>query len=285
MTAVSVAAAAAVVLILALSALATSDAPFVRTSWSRIGLSVIQWRDLFSLLLHEGRVEGAFGGRRAIIGSCAVAAVAGFSLLGILGATAGIAVAPFALRLAIRARRDQYAAKIDACAAELALALASALAAGHSVRGALLVAGQSTPEPLNSEVDKLAVDLTLGSSISDALAALRSRTSSSRIESLVGAIELHKGSGGDLVQLMRELAESFRARDRAKRDAHSATAQARFTAIVVAAMPLGLAIVIELAKPGSITGALAYLPTAVMMVIAAGLMAIGGWATYRIGRT
>jgi tight adherence protein B len=147
----------------------------------------------------------------------------------------------------------------------------------------LLTAGAATPEPLATELDRAAVDLTLGGGIGDALASLRSRTNSARIESLAGAIELHRGSGGDLVRLMRELADAFRARDRALRDAHSASAQARFTAIVVAAIPIVFGAALELAAPGSVTGALGLLPTAMMLAISIALMALGVALAYRIG--
>ncbi|MGB0872188.1 MAG: type II secretion system F family protein [Solirubrobacterales bacterium] len=272
-------------LVLAAANAAQSDAggrsiARVRT---RISYTFFQWREMFALLLSEGRVDGAMGQRRASLGAASVAAMVGFSLVGPLGAVLGAATVPLVWRHVLRARRARYAKRIDAGCAELATALAAALAAGNSVRGALLVAGTTTPEPLAAELQKLGVDLALGNSVSDALAGLRGRTNSTRIESLVGAIELHQGSGGDLILLVRDLSDAFRARDRAIRDAQSATVQARYTAGVVAAMPLGMGVICELAKPGSVTGALNYLPTAVMLVLAASVMALGTVGSWRIG--
>jgi tight adherence protein B len=255
----------------------------VRSSdFSRLGSRAHRWQLIGRQLLDEGRIDESFGGRKLFGSSLALGAVAGFMAVGPLGVPAGMATAPVALRAVIRSRRRRYAARIDACAPELALALASSLAAGRSVRGALLTAGVATPEPLAGELDLAAVDLTLGGGIGDALAALRSRTSSARIESLAGAIELHRGSGGDLVRLMRELADAFRARDRATRDAQSASAQARFTAIVVAAIPLLVAIVLELAAPGAVTGALTLLPTAMMLGFSVVLIVCGVALSHRL---
>lgn len=241
-----------------------------------------RWRALARELAREGRIDDSFGGRRLLAATAAAGAVAGWSALGAVGIAAGAAIGPLALRGLVRARRRRHAARIDACSAELAQALASSLAAGRSVRGALLTAGAATPQPLAAELDRAAIDLTLGGSVTDALAALRSRTGSSRIESLAGAIELHRGSGGDLVRLMRELAEAFRARDRAIADAHAASAQARYTAYVVAAIPVGVAAMIELARPGAVTGAVGFVPTAVMLLISAALMSLGVLLARRI---
>lgn len=249
----------------------------------RFDAGALRWRLLFSDALREGRIDESFGSRRMLAVSLAIGAAGGFCLFGAPGALLGLAVAPLAVSRAIRARRRHHAARIDACTAELALALASSLAAGRSVRGALLTASASTPQPLAAELDRAVVDLTLGGGIGDALAALRSRTGSTRIESLAGAIELHRGSGGDLVRLMRELADAFRDRDRALRDAHSASAQARFTAIVVAAIPFVVAAVLELAAPGAVAGALALLPTALMIGVAVAMMVVGVAVSHRLG--
>lgn len=250
---------------------------------ARFDSGALRWRLLLSDLMREGRIDASFGGRRLLATSVGAGAVAGFCAFGPAGAVAGLILAPLAIGRVIKARRRRHAARVDACAAEFALALASSLAAGRSVRGALLTAGASTPQPLADELDRAVVDLTLGGGIGDALASLRSRTGSTRIESLAGAIELHRGSGGDLVRLMRELADAFRERDRALRDAHAASAQARFTAIVVAAIPFGVAAVLELAEPGAVAGALVYLPTAMMLLVAVALMGAGVALSQRLG--
>lgn len=241
-----------------------------------------RWRRIVGELTQEGRIDQAFGGRRIFAATVAAGAVAGWSLIGIPGVVAGALSGPLALRSLVRGRRRRYAAQIDACAPELAQALASALAAGRSVRGALLTAGVGTPAPLAAELDRAAVDLTLGGSVTDALAALRSRTGSARIESMAGAIELHRGSGGDLVRLMRELSEAFRARDRATRDALAASAQARYTAYVVAAIPVAVFCVLELVRPGAVSGAFALVATALMLLVAFALIAGGVLLARRI---
>lgn len=234
-------------------------------------------------IVEEGRVDRSFGSRRLLVASVLLGGLLGFALLGGLAAVAGACAAPFVVRAAIRSRRRRYAARIDACTPELAEALASALAAGRSVRGALLSVGRVTPEPLATELDRAVVELTLGGSVGDLLADLRSRTGSPRIESLAGAIELHRGSGGDLVKLTRELAEAFRERDRALRDAQTASAQARFTAYVVAAIPVGVLAMLELAAPGSIGGALSLLPSALMLCLSLALLVLGVVLCRRLG--
>lgn len=234
-----------------------------------------RWAMLIRRAIYEGEIDNSFGSRQLLGASLAVGGIAGFALAGPIGVFAGALAAPFAARALVRGRRRRRAARIDASAADFAQALASSLAAGRSVRAALLTVGASTPQPLSRELDRAVVNLALGGNVADALADLRSRTGSARIEAMAGAIELHRGSGGDLVKLMRELAEAFRDRDRALRDAHTASAQARFTAYVVAAIPLVVALLLELAAPGAVTGAISLLPTALMLTCAAALVLFG----------
>lgn len=234
-----------------------------------------RWRALVERADGEGGAGDRAVHRRLRAPAAAAAGALGYSIGGALLAIAAAVAAWPLLTAVLRARRRGYARRVDAGAAELALALASALAAGHSVRGALLASGGSLPSPLAGEMRRVAVDITLGRTVEEALAALRCRTSSPRLESLTGAIELHRRCGGDLVLLMRELAGAFRARDLAHRDARAATAQARFTAGIVAAMPLVAGLLAELASPGSVSGAFSFAPAALMMLFACALLLAG----------
>ena len=59
-----------------------------------------------------------------------------------------------------------------------------------------------------------------------------------RIDTLVAAVLLQRDAGGDLAGLLRELAVSLEERARVDADARAATAQARFTALLVGALPV-----------------------------------------------
>lgn len=247
----------------------------VRDARRSAARSVGQWRWLLRTAGDDIRAPvGA--GRRLRSAAMLTGAICGFAILGPVGSLLGAVAGAPASTMLIRHRRARYARRVDASAADLALALASAMAAGHSVRGALLAAGRSVQQPAAAELDRVAVDITLGRTVEDSLAGLRERAASRRLDSIAGAIELHRRSGGDLVRLMRELAAAFRARDDAQRDARSATAQARFTALLVAVIPAAAAVIAELASPGAVSGALTYAPSALLLLCALGLFVVGG---------
>jgi tight adherence protein B len=283
--AVLLAGAAAAAGVFALARIATSAAVLMqaRSLWRAAAHSAVHWRSVLLTAGADGRLP-VDAGRKINGCSCLAAAVCGYALLGSAGALLGAVAGAPAVSMLIRARRARYARRVDDGAADLARALASALAAGHSVRGALLAAGRTLPQPISGELTHVAVDLTLGLSIEDTLAGLRGRTASRRLESLAGAIELHRRSGGDLARLMRELDAAFRGRDAALRDARAATAQARFTALLVGAMPLAASVLAELASPGSVSGVFSYAPTAALLLCALALFAAGSLLCLRASR-
>ena len=78
-----------------------------------------------------------------------------------------------------------------------------------------------------------------------------------RWDTIVAAILLQRDAGGDLAGLLRAIAAALEDAARVEADARSATAQARFTAWLVALLPVGAAVLAELADPGYVARAAA----------------------------
>lgn len=162
------------------------------------------------------------------------------------------AAAPLAALAVLRARRRRRRVAIGAGAPAIARALADALCGGHSVRGALAavaVAG-GVGGPAGEELRLVAARLELGERTEDVLVALARRSGPGPLDTLVAAVLLQRDAGGDLAGLLRSLARALEERVRTLADARSATAQARFSALLVCAMPIAGIALGELARPG-----------------------------------
>ena len=83
---------------------------------------------------------------------------------------------------------------------------------------------------------------------------MRLRVRSPRMDTLVAACVLQRRAGGDLAGLLRESARAMEDQARLEDEVRSATAQARFTAILVVLMPVGGGLLAELASPGWFLG-------------------------------
>ncbi len=198
-----------------------------------------------------------------------------------IGPLAGIAAAGPALAgWAIARRRRRYRLRVEGDVPAIAAAVADAVAGGGSLRRALLGAGTAAEGPTAVELARVGADLELGMPARAALAGLGRRVPSERIEALIAAILSQERAGGDLAALLRRHAAAAAQRQRAEREARSATAQARLTGAMVVAMPVLMGLLVELVAPGFVAAMLAS-PVAVALLAVAGALQVGGFLAIR----
>jgi len=232
----------------------------------------------------EGRDPGAVERRRLLAAGALAAFAAGFVTLGPLPGLAAAAAGPWAVARLLRARRERYRRAVDEGAAVAAVALADALGGGHSLRGALAEAVDAVPGATGHELRRARSELAAGAPTEAALEALRARARSPRIDGLVAACLLQRRAGGDLARLLRGLARSFEDQSRLEDEVRAATAQARFTGLVVVLLPLAGAGLAELASPGFLAGLAQSVLTAWLVGMALVLQVVGGVLIRRLGR-
>lgn len=238
----------------------------------------------FRRAAREGYAPTALERRRLALMGVAVLLGLGVLLLGAEGAPFLALVGPAAAGLALRRRRAGYLREVEAGLGAVALSIADALAGGRSLRAAVADAATGAEGPVAVELSRVRADLELGLPTGRALANLARRARSARADSLCSALLSQRVAGGDLAALMRTFAAAAAARDRAVADARSATAQARFTGILVAAMPAGAALFAELLEPGFLAGLLAQPASALLLAFAAALQLGGFLAIARLSR-
>ena len=191
---------------------------------------------------------------------------------------------PSAAAWALTRRRARYRRGVERGLPQMANAVADVLAGGRSVRAALASAASPVEGPALAELARLGADLELGTSTSDALRALQARLRSTRVDSFAAVLVSQQLGGGDLAGLLRRFAASAAERDRIAADARSATAQARFTGLLVVAMPAGAALFAELIEPGFVGALLGNGTSLALLALAAALQVLGFAAIRRLSR-
>ena len=232
----------------------------------------------------EGHVPTELERRRlAVVGTLAILG-ASVLTLGPGPAAPLAASGPAAVAWAIARRRAAYRRAVDRGLPEVATAVADALAVGRSARAALAAAAASLEGPPAREMERLRTELALGAPTRTALEGLRRRLDSPRVDSFAAALLSQQLAGGDLATLLRRFAVAAADRDRTEADARSATAQARFTGLLVVAMPAGAALLAELLSPGFVGGLLSNPASAALVAAAAALQLVGFAAIRRLSR-
>ncbi|HET6997690.1 MAG TPA: type II secretion system F family protein [Solirubrobacterales bacterium] len=224
----------------------------------------------------ERRRLAALGAVAAVIGGWFLAGPALALPLSIAG--------PAAAGWAISSRRRRYRTAVERSLPEVATAVADSLGAGRSLRASISAAAMSLDGPPASELARLGAELDLGAATGETVEAWRRRMRSPRIDAFVAALLSQRLAGGDLAGLLQRFAAGAAERDRAAEDARSATAQARFTGLLVVAMPSGGALFAELLQPGFVADLLGSPAAAVLLALAAALQVAGFVAIRRFSR-
>jgi tight adherence protein B len=232
----------------------------------------------------DGRDPGTRERRRLLAAGAACAFVAGFLVAGPFAGLALASAGPWVVGRVLAAARERYRRAVDAGAAAIALSLADALGGGHSIRGAVGEAAAGLDGPPGMELRRVARELTLGAPTEAALEALRTRVRSHGIDTIVAACLLQRRSGGDLARLLRDSARALEDQERLERDARAATAQARFTGLIVVMLPLGGALLAELASPGYLRSLAGSFLTAWLAGLALAMQVVAAVLIRRLGR-
>jgi tight adherence protein B len=246
--------------------------------WLRLALEPLRraGREGYAPSTLERRRLAALGAGAALLGGWFLAGPAVAAPLGVAGP--GIAA------WAVSSRRRRYRRAVERALPEVAGAVADSLAAGRSLRASLPAAAGSLDGPAAVELARVGAELDLGASTAAAVDGWRRRMRSPRIDAFAAALLSQRLAGGDLAGLMRRFAEGAAERDRVADDARSATAQARFTGLLVVAMPSGGALFAELIQPGFVGKVIGAPVSAVLVAVAVVLQVVGFVAIRRLSR-
>ncbi len=192
-----------------------------------------------------------------------------------LVAPVGLVAGVVALRAVVSVADRRYMRRVGDAMPAVAQMLAGAVAAGLSLRQALVRAARDTPDPLGAELRRAADEMQLGARVDAALAGVAGRLPDPDLGLLVTAILVQRRTGGDLARALRDMSGRLEERARLSRELRGATAQARATAWMVAALPVMGAALAEAAAPGLIARTASSPAGLAVIGVSVGLQVVG----------
>jgi tight adherence protein B len=128
---------------------------------------------------------------------------------------------------------------------ELVLRLmVSGLRAGLSIRQALMMVVEQSPDPARHEFMRVIGQTNIGLSMYDALDGLAERLVSNEMTMLARSIRLQSQTGGNLAKVLEQLASTIKERRRLERKIKAITAEGRATGGIISALPIGVGLMI-----------------------------------------
>jgi tight adherence protein B len=127
--------------------------------------------------------------------------------------------------------------------------LSRALRAGHALQTALGMAAEEMKEPVGPEFKKTFDQQNFGLPLRDALNQMTERVPLLDVRFFVTAVLIQRETGGNLSEILENLAHVVRERFKILRQVRVHTAHGRFTAFVLLALPAGLALALSILNP------------------------------------
>lgn len=166
-------------------------------------------------------------------------------MLGLLGIPLGFFMVGFWLKRRITSRQH----KLEAQLIELLQMLASGLRAGFGLIQALEASADQLPSPLSVEIRRTLRDISMGSSVEAAFGALNDRVGSSDFDIVITAILIQRSVGGNLAEILDNVAHTMRERERIRGEIRTLTSQQRLTGYVIGGIPFGLGAAFMIISP------------------------------------
>jgi tight adherence protein B len=134
-------------------------------------------------------------------------------------------------------RRGQRMRKFEKNFPEAIDLLSRAIRAGHAVTAGLEMMSKETPQPVAGEFRMVFEENNFGLPLRDALHNLTERVPLVDVRFFVTGLVVQKETGGNLVELLENLASVIRERFKIRGEVRTKTAQGRFTAAILIALP------------------------------------------------
>src|SRR2546429_2910459 len=170
----------------------------------------------------------------------------GFTLGPVILGVVGFVIPPLVIAYLQRRRQQQFNEQL----ASMLQLLSNSLKTGYAIDRALETVATKSQPPVSTEFERVTTEITLGTSVEDALSALLLRINSPDLEFIVTAILLHIRVGGNLAEVLDNISDTLRDRLQTKRDMSVLTAQSRASASIITGLPILLALGLYVFVPG-----------------------------------
>jgi tight adherence protein B len=233
------------------------------------GLAIERWLEQSGMRVSLG---GIFMISLLLGIACAIFATAASHLwwAGALAMAFGVSV-PF---IVVRQKRASRLAKFEEQFPEALDLLSRAIRAGHAFGAGMKMVSEELGEPVGPEFRKCFEEQNYGLSLKDSLNNLSVRVPLLDVRFFVTAVLIQKETGGNLSEILDNLASVVRERFKIQRDVRTKTAHGRFTGYVLLGVPAFLALALSLINPEHMdllfkerVGQLMIMGTVVMQVI------------------
>jgi tight adherence protein B len=179
-------------------------------------------------------------------------------------------------------KRKARVAKLNSQLPEALTIISNALKAGFGLLQAMDNAAEQLSHPISTELGRTIHEMNIGSSAEEALVALSERSGSYDLDIVVTAILVQRTVGGNLGEILDNVADTMRERIRIRGEIKTLTAQQKLTGLVIGFIPIGVGVLFQIMSPGYIEPLFTTFVGRLMIGVAVVLEVIGVMVIQRI---
>jgi tight adherence protein B len=162
--------------------------------------------------------------------------------LGVLGATIPYVVVLIKMNRRIALFSEQFPDAIDM--------ITNALRAGFAMNGAIQMVAEESPDPVGTEFKILYEEQKLGLDLKQALLNFGKRMDTTDVPIFVTAVLIQRDTGGNLAEVLENIAYVIRDRYRILGEVRTFTTQGRMSGVILGLLPVIMAGVLSILSPG-----------------------------------
>jgi tight adherence protein B len=214
----------------------------------------------------------------AVLGGALVGFIlaAGNFVFALVGAVIGF----YAPRLYVRFKQRQRLDAFNKQLGDTIVLLSNALRSGYSLLQSMEAASKELALPMSAELARVTREIGLGLTIQDALANMYRRMPSDDLDLMITAINVQHEVGGNLAEILDNIAHTIRERIRIMGEIRTITAQQRLSGIILSVLPIILGFIMYLLNPEYISRMWQDL-CGLMMLFTGGIMIMIGYFVIR----
>lgn len=179
---------------------------------------------------------------------------------------------PVALKFLVKRRLKKFTAQLP----DTLTALAGSLRAGRSVGQAIEALCREIADPMGRELRKVVAESRLGRPLAESLGDAAERIGSPDFEWAVMAMQIQSEVGGNLAELLDQVAKTMRSREQLRGEVKALTAEGRASAMMLVIMPPALGVVMYVVNKDYMSLMLTTTVGRIMLGVSA-VMIIGGY--------
>jgi tight adherence protein B len=167
-----------------------------------------------------------------------------------LPALLGLFVGYLAPTVYLRWRQNKRRQAFESVLGDTINLLSNSVKAGYSIQQAMASIADNGRPPLAEEIARVVRETSLGIDLEAALQHANDRLSSKDFDLLITAVLIHRSVGGNLSEVLDQIADTIRERIKVHGEVRVLTAQARASGYIITALPFAVGALLSVISPG-----------------------------------